>query len=538
MFLLLAGLVLTSAGLTGCGYFSPNKITGSSLILPTTLSFGSVQVGQTASLAVAVQNAGNVPVTISQISLSGQSFAVTGAGSLPVTLAAGSSLNLAVQFAPASASTTSGALTISSNATTNPTATVTLSGTGAGSGSNTPTLSVSPSSVSFGNVSVNSSSAATVTLSSTGTSAVTVNSATVSGTGFTLSATNLPATLNPGQTLALQLQFSPPSVGAMTGQLTVVSDSSTNATAQIALTGTGVSSTNLPGLTVNPTSLNFGSVTVNAPATQSISLVSSGSAALTINSLTVSGAGFTLVPVSLPATLNSGQTLTVGVQFDPTATGNFTGQLVISSNSSTNSTVNVALTGAGTASTTVPNLTVTPTTVDFGTVTVSKSSSQSITLSSTGSAPVTINSLTMSGSNFSVTGLTVPASLNPGQSASLTLVFAPTATGAASGQLTITSNSSANPTATVLLSGNATQHIVDLNWKAPATSSDPPAGYHVYRSISGANAYQFLGTVDVSLTAYTDLTAQSVTTYDYVVKSVDTQGVESTPSNVTTAVIP
>jgi hypothetical protein len=427
---LLAGLVLTSVGLTGCGYFSPNKITGSSLILPATLSFGSVQVGQTASLAVAVQNAGNVPVTISQISLSGQSFAVTGAGSLPVTLAAGSSLNLAVQFAPASTTATSGALTISSNATTNPTATVTLSGTGAGSGSNTPTLSV------------------------------------------------------------------------------------------------------------NPTSLNFGSVTVNAPATQSISLVSSGSAALTINSLAVSGAGFTLVPVSLPATLNSGQTLTVGVQFDPTATGNFTGQLVISSNSSTNSTVNVALTGAGTASTTVPNLTVTPTTVDFGTVTVSKSSSQIITLSSTGSAPVTINSLTMSGSNFSVTGLTAPTSLNPGQSASLTLVFAPTATGAASGQLTITSNSSANPTATVLLSGNGTQHIVDLNWKAPAASSDPPAGYHVYRSISGANAYQFLGTVDVSLTAYTDLTAQSATTYDYVVKSVDTQGVESTPSNVTTAVIP
>jgi fibronectin type 3 domain-containing protein len=41
-----------------------------------------------------------------------------------------------------------------------------------------------------------------------------------------------------------------------------------------------------------------------------------------------------------------------------------------------------------------------------------------------------------------------------------------------------------------------------------------------------------------SQTAYTDMTVQSGKNYDYVVKSVDSSGVESTPSNTTTVAIP
>jgi hypothetical protein len=46
--------------------------------------------------------------------------------------------------------------------------------------------------------------------------------------------------------------------------------------------------------------------------------------------------------------------------------------------------------------------------------------------------------------------------LNPGQAATLSVEFDPTAAGAATGQLTITSNSSANGTAVISLSGTGT----------------------------------------------------------------------------------
>ena len=48
-----------------------------------------------------------------------------------------------------------------------------------------------------------------LTLTSTGTSPVTVTAASVTGAGFTLIGGSFPVTLNPTQTLTLQLQFAP-----------------------------------------------------------------------------------------------------------------------------------------------------------------------------------------------------------------------------------------------------------------------------------------------------------------------------------------
>lgn len=531
--------LIFSFGISGCGYYSANSVPGASLTLPTSLAFGAVTVGHLSTLQAAVVNSGSTAVTIYQVTISGQPFSVTGEGSLPITLAAGSSLNLAVQFDPTATGQVTGNLTVTSNAGTSPQAVVGLSGAGTATvTAPTPTLSISPSSVSFGNIGLNYTSTQSVTLTSTGGAPLTVNAATVAGTGFTLTPANLPATLNPGQTLTLQLQFSPTTLGASTGQLSITSNSSASPTAQVNLSGTGVSAAGLPALTVNPTSVAFGSVGVNASSTQYVTLVSGGSAPLTINSATLTGTGFSLSTSSFPATLNPGQTLALSVQFSPTTAGPATGQLSIASNSSTNATVVVSLSGTGTTSTAAPNLSINASSVAFGTVAVNSSSTQSVVLSSTGSTAVTISAATLGGTGFTLSGLTAPVTLNPGQNVTVSLQFSPTVAGAATGQLTITSNSSANPTLVITLSGTGTQHLVDLAWYAPVASPDPLSGYHLYRSIAGANAFQFLATVDISLTTYSDTTVQGGSSYDYIVKSVDTLGVESGPSNTTTAAIP
>ena len=100
-----------------------------------------------------------------------------------------------------------------------------------------PTLTVSPTSLAFGNVTVNTPSTLPVTLSSTGTAPVTINSATLSGTGFTMSGATFPVTLNPTQSVTLNVQFDPATAAAATGQLTIQSNSSTNGTAVVSLTG-------------------------------------------------------------------------------------------------------------------------------------------------------------------------------------------------------------------------------------------------------------------------------------------------------------
>jgi hypothetical protein len=104
-------------------------------------------------------------------------------------------------------------------------------------------------------------------------------------------------------------------------------------------------------LTINATSVAFGDVPVNTPATQSVTLTSTGTVPVTINGSTLTGVGFTLSGPTFPTTLNPNQDATLNIEFDPTVVGAATGQLTITSNSSTNNTVAIGLSGTGTAPT-------------------------------------------------------------------------------------------------------------------------------------------------------------------------------------------
>jgi fibronectin type 3 domain-containing protein len=68
-----------------------------------------------------------------------------------------------------------------------------------------------------------------------------VSSVAITGAGFTIVGGSFPVTLNPNQALTLQLQFDPTSAGAVTGQLTISSNSLSGSTAVVALAGTGTS---------------------------------------------------------------------------------------------------------------------------------------------------------------------------------------------------------------------------------------------------------------------------------------------------------
>jgi fibronectin type 3 domain-containing protein len=148
-----------------------------------------------------------------------------------------------------------------------------------------------------------------------------------------------------------------------------------------------------------------------------------------------------------------------------------------------------------------------------------------------------VNSASVSGSGFSVSGATLPATLSPGQSLTLNVRFDPGATGSYTGQLTVSSNSPPNPTLTVSLSGTGGPREVDLTWSAPSASSDPITGYKVYRAPGGTSSFAVVDSMDTQ-TAYTDSGVQSGQSYSYYVTSVDSSGVESSPSNTTTVTVP
>jgi fibronectin type 3 domain-containing protein len=106
--------------------------------------------------------------------------------------------------------------------------------------------------------------------------------------------------------------------------------------------------------------------------------------------------------------------------------------------------------------------------------------------------------------------------------------------------LTITSDSSTNPTLHVPLSGtgHAQAYQFSLTWDAPQGSSHPIVGYKIYRSTSGNAQYQLLNPSVIAQTNFTDSAVQSGMTYQYYVTAVDSSGAQSSPSNITEVTIP
>jgi hypothetical protein len=181
-------------------------------------------------------------------------------------------------------------------------------------------------------------------------------------------------------------------------------------------------------------------------------------------------------------------------------------------------------------------LSVNATSISFGAVVVNHATTQIVTLTSIGKAAVTVKSISVNGTGFSLSPVSLPATLNPGQTLLLTLTFGATTLGSHTGQLTITSDSSPASTVTIALSGTSNPHQVELSWNAPSASSAPIAQYKVYRANSGTGSFAKLSTV--AQTTYTDTSVKSGQRYDYYVTSVGSSGAESTPSKTTTVSIP
>jgi acid phosphatase len=398
------------------------------------------------------------------------------------------------------------------------------------------TLSLSSSSLSFGSVNVGSSSSQSLTVKAN-TAAVTISQANASA-GFTVSGLTLPLTLAAGQSASFPVKFTPTTSGAVSGSLSLVSNAS-NSTATVALSGTGAEVSTTGTLSLSSSSLSFGSVNVGSSSSQTVT-VKANTAAVTISQANAT-TGFTVSGLTLPLTLAAGQSASFSVKFAPTTSGAVSGSLTLVSNAS-NSTATVALSGTGAEVSTTGTLSVSTTSLSFGSVNVGSSSSQTVTVKAN-TAAVTISKATAT-TGFTVSGLTLPLTLTAGQSASFSVKFTPTASGAVSGSLTLVSNAS-NSVAPVALSGTgapaasttppaSTPPSVAVKWSA-STSSDV-SGYNVYRG-TVAGTYSKIDSMDTSM-SYTDSSVSAGSTYYYVVTSVSSAGVESAYSTPATAVVP
>jgi hypothetical protein len=326
-----------------------------------------------------LKNTGSATLTITSIAASGDFSQTNTCGS---SVAVGVSCTITVTFKPTAAGTRTGAVTITDNASP-ATQTVSLTGTGTA-----PVVSLSPTSLTFPAQRLGtSSSAQSVTLTNTGNATLSITSISTSGD---FSQTNTCGfSVAVGASCTITVTFKPTAAGTRTGAVTIT-DNASPATQTVSLTGTGVLA---PVVSLAPTSLTFPPQPVGTTSSpQSITLSNTGSATLTIASISASG-DFSQTN-TCGSSVVAGATCTIRVTFKPTATRTRTGAVTITDNASP-ATQTVSLTGTGGAG---PRLNLSPASLTFPPQPVGTSSNaQSVTLSNTGSETLSITSITANG---------------------------------------------------------------------------------------------------------------------------------------------
>ncbi len=395
---------------------------------------------------------------------------------------------------------------------------------------NSPTITIAPSSLNFGSQIVGSSTSRDLTFKNTGSADLSISNISVTGAGYALANTTFPFTIPANQTVVTQVQFVPLSTGPLPGSVTVTSNAS-NTVQPVTLSGVGV--TNQPDVSFSPTALNFNSVVIGTSKSLNLTINSIGGAALTVNQVNVSGAGYTLAGFPTPLTLNPNQSVTGQVIFSPAGTAPSSGSVTVTSNAI--SSPSVTLSGSGATATRL--LSVSPTTLPFGNVMVGSTTGLLVTLHNGGNSSVTVSAANPTG-DYTVTQIVLPTTIAAGASQTANINFAPQVTGPDNGTVSFVSTATNSP-AVVTTTGTGITggtHSVDLTWDASTTPT--VVGYFIYRGSSSGGPYTKSNANAQVGTAFTDLTVNPGDTYFYVVTAVDSDGIESFVSDEATAQIP
>ncbi|HEY0701872.1 MAG TPA: choice-of-anchor D domain-containing protein [Candidatus Acidoferrales bacterium] len=530
--IVLVGMLVTSGCVGVTGKPGTSGTTGVSIeVSPSNVNFGSLTVGQSVTKTLKITNDGTKSLSVSGISVAGTGFTMK-APALPLVLAAGQSASVSTTFTATASGSASGKIMISSNAPDSPMI-VSLAATATGKSSN---LAVTPASITFGDVKVGAESAQTVQLKNSGSTAITISSVTISGSGITVSGINTPATLAAGATANVSAVFKPSTAGNASGVLTVKSNAS-DASDAIGWSGTGTASSAGSSLAATPSSVAFGTVPTGTTTTQTIKLSNSGSASITISGISASGSGISVSGISTPLTLAAGKTANLTASLKPTSSGSASGAIKVTSNATDSS---LQISWAANAQAATVSLLPQPAQLSFGSVTVGTTDTLQVTFKNTGNSDANVSKISVSGTGFALMGSASSVTLTPGQYLTLNVSYDPKATGNNSGSLVVTSNAAAPQTSVPLTGSGATkssssQHSVALAWDE---SSSAVVGYYIYRSSKPSGPYARVNSSSTPNTSYSDTTVADGQTYYYVVTAVNSSNIESTDSNVASATIP
>ncbi len=398
---------------SGFGTTAPTRI----ISLSGNLDFGSVQAGLPKTTTLVIANTGTATLNVSGITLPNGFNASWTAGSIP----AGGSQSVTITFAPFSAQSYGGTLTVLSDATGGGNA-LPISG----SGSQVPTRIIGLSGVlAFGNVTVGSTAVSTLSIANTGNSVLNVSGVNFPA-GFSGNWSGGP--IVPGGMQNVVVTFAPTTVAAYSGSLNVVSDASS-----------GVSSFPLSGAGTEPPSriislsgnLAFGNVPVGSTAPAVLKIANGGNSPLTVSSISFPSGFSGNWPGGL---IPAGGSQNVTVTFSPAATSAYAGTVTVASDA-TGGGNSVPISGTGVPADT--RIIALSGNLAFGSVPVGSTKTSTLIIENKGNTTLHISAIAFPPG---LSGNWVAGAIAPGAAQSVLVTFAPLEVKNYGGNLVVTSD--------------------------------------------------------------------------------------------------
>lgn len=206
--------------------------------------------------------------------------------------------------------------------------------------------------------------------------------------------TNNCTTVPSQQSCTIEVTFNPGTLGEVNGAITIT-DNAASSPEVVSLSGKGISP-----LELSPNILSFGTVALGTKSQpQALTLTAAATPSLFIKQIAVSG-NF-LQTNDCPSTLQSGESCTINVVFQPTGNAPVQGALAVTTTTAENALLafSVALTGMGSGNV-VSHVSVQPAVLNFGNKGPDRPDSvKKLTMTNTsGNTPVSIQHVSLSGS--------------------------------------------------------------------------------------------------------------------------------------------
>jgi hypothetical protein len=408
----------------------------------TSLTFGDVKVGGSKRVGYTFTNTGDDTLFINNATISGSGYSIISQPT-DLSLAPNQKDSVVVELTTAAKQTYSGTLSITAQGGVSGVS-VSLAGNGVAPG-------IQAQTTNLGGIRVGLTNQGTVNVTNSGNDTLRITNAQfTSGATSRFSISGFSATnVLPGQSTAINVNYTPNDLIADTATLTLTSNALGSPNFNVIVFGTGT----IPvmALTDGQDTVRFAAVRTGKTQSLSFNVRNTGTDILNISKVTV-GSPFSVE--AKPSSIEPKTQQAVTIKFSPTATGTFTGMVVITGDDPNNTSDTVYVLGTG-----VNSALNVPSNLEFGSTAPNVEVIQNLVLTNEGSAPVTIFKYSLAGAGAAMYRLvdTAAHTIAANGTATIKVGFKPTSAGAFAATLNISVDDQTAPTRSVALAGAGVQ---------------------------------------------------------------------------------